>query len=148
MKQSLLLEATDHQGAKGPIIFGANRLLVYERDRNTDYQVGCLDFPGGGSEVGETVFQTYSREVNEEFGLRITKSQVVFIKKYSSIRFLGKTVYFLVVNLPESEIENIVFGPEGKSYQVMSINEYLSSPKGIDYLKDRLQQYISLKENK
>ena len=57
-------------GAKGLVYIG-NEILVYRRDNNTNSEPLKLDLPGGGRDGNESAFETFSREVMEEFGLEI-----------------------------------------------------------------------------
>ena len=133
----------DHQGAKGPIFLGRDKLLVYQRDNKTGYYPGYFDFPGGGKEKGETVFETFRREVKEEFDLDITLEQIKFVKRYPSTRFPGMLGYFVVALLPKEDIGKVNFGSEGIQYKVMGLNDYMSSPKGIPFLKERTQFFLN-----
>jgi 8-oxo-dGTP diphosphatase len=138
-----LLNKTNAQGVKGPIIFGKGKILVYTRDNNTQYYPGYLDLPGGGTENGETVFETYSREVKEEFGLDISREHIVYARAYMSSRFVGQTVYFLVAVLPEEDIKKIRFGSEGINPAVIDIEDYLKSEKIMPDHKDRINKFLA-----
>lgn len=137
-----LLDRTDHQGAKGPLFIG-NKLLVYERDHHVEHLPGYLDFPGGGKESDETVFETFNRETKEEFGLTVKRENILFVKQYPSTRFPGELVYFLVAELAPEEEPKIKFGKEGVRFMLLSVNEYLKSDKAVPYLKERLEDYLA-----
>src|SRR6266404_2621901 len=111
-----LLNRTDHEGAKGPIFFGKDELLVYLRDDKTDYFPGFYDLPGGGKEDNETVFETFSRETKEEFRLDVSHEQIRFVRRYPHTRFPGELAYFIVAELPQEDKNKIKFGLEGTSY--------------------------------
>ncbi|HET9850018.1 MAG TPA: NUDIX domain-containing protein [Candidatus Saccharimonadales bacterium] len=137
-----MLNRTDHQGAKGPVFIG-QKLVVFERDNKTDYLPGYIDFPGGGKEAGETVFETFQREIKEEFGLDISKDQVDFVKEYPSTRFIGEKAFFVVAKLPEEAAEKIKFGPEGTGYRIISVEEFMSSNKAVPFMLPRMKDYLS-----
>ena len=137
-----LLNRTDHQGAKGPVFIGEDKLLVYERDRRTRYYPGYLDFPGGGKDKSETVYETFKIEVDEEFGLAISTSDIRFVKQYPSTRYPGKLAYFVVAVLPESVAKTLKFSHEGLNHQIMDVTDFLSSPKAIPFLKERTEFFL------
>lgn len=111
-------------GSKGLVLIG-DKLLLYRRDYKTDVEPGKIDVPGGGPEPGETPFETFQREVKEEFGLEINKYDVVYARKYLSQYFPGRNACFPVVKLEASREKDIVFGDEGLECMLMSLDEYL-----------------------
>lgn len=112
-------------GSKGLIFIGGD-LLVYRRDNNTKNFPFCIDLPGGGVEGDETPYETFAREVKEEFGLTITPQDIRYARRYPSTIEPGKSAYFAVVKLPTSEANNIVFGDEGLEYMLIPLDDYLA----------------------
>jgi 8-oxo-dGTP diphosphatase len=141
-----LLDKKDHEGAKGPVFIGSQKILVYWRDHNTDYLPGYLDFPGGGKNKGETVFETFHREIKEEFGLSIKKSDIKYVRQYPHTRFPGQLAYFVVAMLPNKAFREIKFGKEGTSYELMDVNDFINSRKAISFLKERTKDFLKLYE--
>ena len=65
-------------GSKG-LVFIDDKILVYRRDGNTTFRPHELDLPGGAPEGKETPFETFKREVKEEFNLDISKEDLSLI---------------------------------------------------------------------
>lgn len=111
-------------GSKG-IVYIGSKMLVYRRDENTDVFPLYIDLPGGISEPNETPFETFRREVKEEFGLVVMLRDVTYVRSYPSNRHGGKTLYFPVVQLPGKAANQIEFGDEGLEYFLMKPKEFL-----------------------
>jgi 8-oxo-dGTP diphosphatase len=139
---------TDHQahGAKGLVFIGEN-ILVYRRDDKTDVYPLHLDLPGGGKDRDETPFQTFQREVHEEFNLLIGEDSVVYAKRYESTVNPGTFAWFPVVKLPASQENNIVFGNEGQDYRLMLIDEFLQRKDAWPILQVRASEYLEQETN-
>lgn len=131
-------------GSKGLVLIGDNA-LVYRRDENTDLFPLFLDFPGGGPEGNETPFETFRREVKEEFDLDITPEDVVHVRTYPSTLFEGKIIYFPVVQLPESAAADIHFGDEGIEYLLLPLEEFIERDDAWPTLKERTADYIRVR---
>jgi 8-oxo-dGTP diphosphatase len=130
-------------GAKGLVYIGS-LLLVYRRDNKPKRAPLLIDVPGGGSDPGETGFETFQREVKEEFGLTINKENIVYAKRIPS-RFPGeegKFGYFAVAKLPDTAEKDIRFGDEGLEWMLMSEAEYLGHKDAWDIYRDRAKDYI------
>jgi len=129
-------------GSKG-LVFIGEKTLVYKRDGNTKNYPFCIDLPGGGPEPNETPFETFKREVMEEFGLDIEPEQIVYYKKYPSRLEPGKVAYFPVARLSGAEEKNIRFGNEGLEYLLVSLDELLQfNDFAWPYMKDRVRDYL------
>lgn len=132
---------SDAMGSKG-LVFVGERLLVYRRDTNTDVYPLCIDLPGGRPENNETPFETFAREVHEEFGLTINKEDIETAHRYASIAKEGKFAWFPVVRLPKEVEKNIVFGDEGVGYMLMSVNDFLDVKDVWPMLQERAKDYL------
>lgn len=128
-------------GVKGLVFVGA-RIIVYRRSADAPTNPLELDLPGGGPEPGETPFQTFKREVKEEFGLDITEQDVVYARRYPSVLVPGKYGWFPVAKLPAEAADKIVFGDEGLDYQLMSPAEWLARTDAWQFLQERTQDYF------
>jgi 8-oxo-dGTP diphosphatase len=134
-------------GAKG-LVFVGDQLLTYRRDEQAPIYPLSIDLPGGGANPGETPFDTFQREVKEEFGLKITPDDITYAKRYPSSFEEGKFTWFPVAKLPESAIAKIVFGNEGLEYVLMSLVEYLDCEDAWPISKERSANYVKSLEEK
>lgn len=127
--------------AKG-LVFIGEAILVYRRDDKTDKYPLCLDLPGGRREGRETPFETFQREVREEFNLKITPEDIVYTKRYLSIFTKHKSGYYVVAKLPASAKSKIVFGPEGLGYTLMSLDTFLARKDAWPVYQQYAAEYI------
>lgn len=128
-------------GSKGHVYVG-DQVIVYRRSKDAPTNAGELDLPGGGPEAHETPFETFQREVHEEFGLRIIPANIVYAKRYPSVFKPGKFGWFVVAKLPAESKDNIVFGDEGDEYMLMSDKEFLGRTDAWTFLQDRTRDYL------
>jgi 8-oxo-dGTP diphosphatase len=112
-------------GCKG-LVFVGNKIVVYRRDTYTDKYPLKIDLPGGGPEGDETPFETFQREVKEEFDLSIVPEDIVYVKCWPSQVSPGKVAYFPVARLPFAAQGSIHLGNEGTEYMLMDLNDYLN----------------------
>jgi len=129
-------------GTKGLVFFDDTHILVYERDSNTSFYAHHLDLPGGGSERNESPFETFARELKEEFDLDVKPSAITYARTYPSMKDPTIPSWFLVAHLPNISSTSIHFGPEGTRYAVMALDALLASPKIIPALRERIQDYL------
>jgi 8-oxo-dGTP diphosphatase len=130
-------------GAKGLIYIGS-RILVYKRDDKTNVYPRYIDLPGGGTDKGETPFETLKREVKEEFGLSFSKKDIVYAKRFDSSFKPGKTAYFAVIKLQDNEETNVVFGDEGESWELIDLDDYIRLPNvAWPILQERAEEYLN-----
>tara|TARA_B100001179_G_scaffold172592_1_gene128009 strand:+ start:498 stop:977 length:480 start_codon:yes stop_codon:yes gene_type:complete len=129
-------------GAKIVLKF-ENRLLAYLRDDKPDILFpGRWDLPGGGREGSETPAECAMREVEEEFGLRIPVSRVVWNRRYPSPAGRLDSC-FLVAPLLEGESEQIVFGSEGRRWRMVTFARFLARKDAVPDLQARLADFIA-----
>ncbi len=132
-------------GSKGLVYIG-DQLLVYKRDEKAPIAKLKIDVPGGGPKTEDkTPFETFKREVSEEFGLDISKDEIVHAKRMASVFEPGKFGWFAVAKLPAQAKDNIVFGDEGLEYMFMSEEEFLARDDAWDVYQDRARIYIKNK---
>lgn len=139
--------ARNFHGAKGMIYIG-EKVLVYRRDEKAPQHKLKIDIPGGGREGNESAFETFVREVKEEFGLDITQEDICYARCYQSIMDPTKELYFLVAQLPAQAELNIVFGDEGVEYMLVTPEDFLNRPDGIVRQKERFTDYLNTIQNK
>ena len=118
-------------------------ILVYERDNFPHIRYpGLIDLPGGGREGNETPLECLIREVMEEFGIQLAKSDILWGKAYFNPLYTEElNVFFGGVIAPET-IKEIVFGNEGHSWRMMPLKEFLSDPQVVPTFSDRTRDYL------
>ena len=136
------IEISDFTGCKIALFCG-DKLLTILRDNKSDIPFpNTWELPGGGREGDETPFECAAREVYEELGIHLTEDCLLWRKVYPSMLFEGKESVFLVGKLAQEQFDKIVFGDEGQSYKLMSIDEFLDSDKVVPQLQDRVRDYM------
>ena len=136
------IELTDFTGSKIALICGESVLTILRDDKENIPWPNMWELPGGGREGDESPFECAAREVFEELGIRLTKDCLLWRKVYPSMLFEGKESVFLVGKLAQEQFDKIVFGDEGQSYKLMSIDEFLDSDKVVPQLQDRVRDYM------
>lgn len=129
-------------GVKG-LVYVGSKILVYRRDNQTALFPGYIDLPGGGSEGNETPFETFAREVNEEFSLAIKRSHIVYAEKRPTKSDPLKAVFFAVAKLPASYTKNIILGDEGSEWLLMDVTDFLNRNDVWPYFQSRVKEYLS-----
>ena len=109
----------DFNGAKG-IVFLGDKMLTYRRDNKTYSYPFHIDLPGGGREGNESPFDTFKREVKEEFGIDIEKNDIEFSWAIQSTIRPDKTSYFFVTKSLVLNPSEIIFGDEGIEWLLMT----------------------------
>jgi 8-oxo-dGTP diphosphatase len=131
----------DFNGAKG-LVFIGDKIITYRRDFKTSNKPGFIDLPGGGREGDESPFDTFKREVREEFGIDINKDDVKFSYAVKSIMEPNKNSYFIVVKPEKIKPSDIIFGNEGTEWLLMTPEEFVSLPDGIERQQKRVANYL------
>ena len=137
------IEISDFTGCKIALFCGDKLLTILRDDKENIPWPNMWELPGGGREGDESPFECAAREVFEELGIRLTKDCLLWRKVYPSVLFEGKESVFLVGKLAQEQFDKIVFGDEGQSYKLMSIDEFLDSDKVVPQLQDRVRDYIN-----
>lgn len=139
--QKIFDKTRDFHGVKG-IVFINEKMLVYRRDTKTDYFPLFIDLPGGERENDESPFETFKREVKEEFGLEINEGDIVYAKKYMSVIEDSKESYFIVVKPVNIKESDIIFGDEGLEFFLMEPKEYLNLDDALKRHQAKVTEYI------
>ncbi len=129
------------EGTKG-LVFIGDKIIVYRRDKNAPQHPLKLDVPGGGREGNETPFQNFQREVNEEFGLNLTRDDLRYGRRYEASDGSGRIGYYLVAKLEVVEAEKIVFGNEGQDFTLMTLEEFLDRHDVWPAYQERSKDYL------
>ena len=130
-------------GVKGLVVV-EGKLLAYQRDQLTTNYPFCIDLPGGGAEADDTSpFQTFKRELLEEFNLELLPKHIQYVRRYTSRQNPGKYSYFPVALLPSASIQRLKLGAEGLQHMWLSFDEYLASQNlAWPTLKRRVMDYL------
>lgn len=136
------IDISDFTGCKIALFCG-DKLLTILRDNESDIPFpNTWELPGGGREGDEIPFECAAREVYEELGIHLTEDFLLWSKVYPSMLFEGKESVFLVGKLTQEQFDSIVFGDEGQSYKLMSIDEFFGSDMVVPQLQARLRDYL------
>ena len=136
------IEISDFTGCKIALFCGDKLLTILRDDKENIPWPNMWELPGGGREGDESPFECAAREVFEELGIRLTKDCRLWRKVYPSMLFADKQSVFLVGLLTQEQFDNITFGDEGQGYQLMNVEEFLSSSQVVPQLQDRLRDYM------
>ena len=131
----------EFNGANGMLFIG-NQILVYRRDTKTAKSSGCIDMIGGGRENYETPFETFKREVREEVGLDIERSDIQFSCPFESYDDPTKISFFFVTKPLNYKQSDIKFGAEGTEWLMMTPQEFIDRPDGIERQQKRVKDYL------
>lgn len=131
----------DFNGAKG-LVFLGDKILTYRRDFKTNKYPGCIDMPGGGREGNESPFETFKREVNEEFGININENDILFSCSFRSFDDPTKISFFITTKQLKYSEADVLFGDEGTGWQIMTPDEFIHRADGIDRQQMRVKNYL------
>lgn len=137
------IEISDFQGCKIALICGDKVLTILRDDKDDIPCPNMWELPGGGREGDESPFECAAREVHEELGIHLTEDCLIWAKVYPSMLFADKQSVFLVGKLTQDQFDSIVFGDEGQGYQLMNVEEFLSSSQVVPQLQDRVRDYFN-----
>ncbi len=132
-------------GSKGLLFVGKN-VLIYRRDNKTNIHPNELDLPGGGPEENETPFETFKREVKEEFAINITEANIVYVRKYPSVLEQGKFAYFPVARVSAKVAPEIRLDDEGSEFLLMTLNDYIARQDALPIYQERAADYAKLQQ--
>jgi len=142
----LLDSRMDFQGCKIALICGDKVLTILRDDKDDIPCPNMWELPGGGREGDESSFECAAREVYEELGIHLNEDCLLWGKIYSSVIFEGKQSVFMVGQLRQEQFDNITFGDEGQAYQLMKVEEFLTSSQVVPQLQERLKDYLKVSD--
>jgi 8-oxo-dGTP diphosphatase len=131
----------DFNGTKG-LVFIGDKIIVYRRDTKTSSFPLQIDLPGGGRENNESPFETFKREVREEFGLTIEREDISYSKKYQSILDPSKEAFFMATRPLNTEEKDIIFGDEGLEFFLISPQDFVNLKDGVKRQQDKVAEYL------
>ena len=140
------IKISDFTGSKIALICGDKVLTILRDDKDDIPCPNMWELPGGGREGNESPFECAAREVYEELGIHLTEDCLLWSKIYPSVIFEGKQSVFMVGQLRQEQFDNITFGDEGQGYQLMNVEEFLSSSQVVPQLQERLKDYLKVSD--
>jgi len=109
-----ILDSRQIHNSGRAIIFDSSRRRILV-ERNLGAREGYVAFPGGGIELGETLEDCISRELDEEIAARVAEFEFLFVVE-NLIPFEGEYVHgielYCEVRLESDEIESQLGGYE------------------------------------
>ena len=136
------IEISDFTGCKIALFCGDKLLTILRDDKASIPWPNMWELPGGGREGDESPFECVAREVYEELGIHLTEDCLLWSKVYPSMLYEGWHSVFMVGQLSQEQFDNITFGDEGQSYQLVNVEEFLSSSQVVPQLQDRVRDYM------
>ena len=131
----------DFSGSKG-LVFLGDKIIAYRRDNKTSNSPLCIDLPGGGREKDESPFDTFKREVMEEFCVQIDRSDILFSSRQNSFVNHGTKSFFMITKPLKIKAGDIIFGDEGTEWMLMFPEEFISRSDGIERQQKRVRNYL------
>lgn len=138
----LLDKHLDFTGCKIALICDGRILTILRDDKPTIPWPNLWELPGGGREGNESPFDCVAREVYEELSIQLSKEDIVWSWIYPSMLDENKNSVFLVGKLTQEQFDSIVFGDEGQSFKLMSIEEFLTLDRVVPQLQERVRDYL------
>ena len=138
----LLDKHLDFTGCKIALICDGRILTILRDDKPTIPWPNLWELPGGGREGNESPFDCVAREVYEELSIQLSKEDIVWSWIYPSMLDENKNSVFLVGKLTQEQFDSIVFGDEGQSFKLMSIEEFLTLDRVVPQLQERVRDYV------
>lgn len=120
-------------------LFNGDAVLCYLRDDRSGLPWPAMwDLPGGGREGAETAEECLLRELQEEFGLRLSPDRLVWRQRFAAMLDASRSAWFFVGHLTATEIAAITFGDEGQFWRMMRVGDFLTHPHAIPELQRRV----------
>lgn len=138
----LLDKHLDFTGCKIALICDGRILTILRDDKPTIPWPNLWELPGGGREGDESPFECVAREGYEELSIQLLKDDIVWSWIYPSMLDENKNSVFLVGQLTKEQFDSIVFGDEGQSFKLMSIEEFLTLDQVVPKLQERVRDYV------
>ena len=124
-------------GAKVALVAGG-MILTYLRDDFAHIPwPGRWDLPGGGREGEETADACVLRELEEEFGLRLSPDRLLWRREMLAMLDARQSSWFFAGVLHPPEIAAICFGDEGQHWQMMPVEDFVTHRQGVPELQRR-----------
>lgn len=99
---------------------------------------GHWDLPGGGREGDETPEDCLLRELDEEFGPRLSPKRLIWRRVFPSIMDASRASVFFAGRITSAEIKAIRFGNEGQGWALMPVPAFLAHAKAVPEMQRRV----------
>lgn len=129
-------------GAKLALLTGDRVISILRDDRPDIPFPACWDLPGGGSEGDETPETCVLRETEEELGLALPETALIWRRAFVSTVDPSAAGWFFVAEIGAAEVGRIRLGDEGQRWRQMRVAQFLRLSDGVPYLQQRLQVYL------
>ena len=130
-------------GAKAALFCGDALLACLRDDRPGLPWPGMWDLPGGGRDGNETAETCLLRELQEEFGLRLPATRLIFRAVFPGLVDPARPAVFFAGHITRAEVAAVRFGAEGQGWALMLIDDFLNHPKAIPGLKARVRRALT-----
>lgn len=134
-------EDTDFRGAKLALFIGGQLAVIMRDDTLGLPWAAHLDLPGGGREGAETPEDCALRETQEELGLVVQKTELIWRRRYTASN--GQPVWFFAAMLPEHRAQDVKFGDEGQYWTLMPPADYLNHDRAIPHFATRVADFLA-----
>jgi len=123
----------DFGGAK-LVLLSAGKLLTMLRDDVPDIPFpGHWDLPGGGRDGAETPEECVLRELEEEFGLQLSPSELIWKKRVPSSRRPDGRSYYFGASILQDLTPEIAFGDEGQEWRLVAPEWFMAHPLAVPH---------------
>ena len=126
----------------GAIITNKDGKVFIARRKLDDFMGGYFEIPGGNAEVGETIYDTLTRETKEETNLDI-KKVVSYVNYFDYVSDSGKKSRQFNFVVEVESTDNIIL-TEHDYYEWLDINDLDKLNKMSDEVKEVLITYKKL----
>lgn len=124
-------------------LFFQGSLIVYLREEKPGLSFPKhWDLPGTGRTGNESPIETVTRTIRDEFALRLEPETFVWQKAFPSVTNPELESYFFVARIGMGPFAKIRFASNGKHWQMMSVDDFLTHEEAVPHLQARLQEYL------
>ncbi|MEZ9566520.1 8-oxo-dGTP diphosphatase MutT [Vibrio artabrorum] len=122
------------------IIFNSDKSQVFITKRPDDkHKGGFWEFPGGKVEVGETIEQAMTRELDEEIGIKVTEQSLF---EHLEFDYTDKSLKFDFILV--TDFEEQPYGKEGQQGEwvsLKSLNQYTFPEANVPILERVIKEF-------
>ncbi|CAK1701520.1 8-oxo-dGTP diphosphatase MutT [Vibrio crassostreae] len=122
------------------IIFNQDKSQVFITKRPDDkHKGGFWEFPGGKVEVGETIEQAMTRELDEEIGIKVTEQSLF---EHLEFDYTDKSLKFDFILV--TDFEQQPYGKEGQQGEwvsLESLNQYAFPEANVPILERVIKEF-------